>query len=223
MGASLRAVLLLPAAALALACDGPTVPRDGPGYDPVAPTVGRNYHWPLGRTVSVYVDPTAEPEGADLADAVRQGAALWNRAVYYREFTLRLTSAPEEADVVVHHAAAPMIVGAGSCDYPPVSAGGVTFFCPAAAGDTAETLPLLAQSAGTGRVKMDVRVDRARVADDAAFRSLVAHELGHVVGIGAHSDRVEDLMFGAPRAPAPTARDERTLRFLLHEPAGYTL
>ena len=222
MGARLRAALVVPAATLALGCDAPTALREAEGYDPIAPGIGRNYHWPLGRSVAVYVDPTAEPSGTDLVDAVREGAARWNAAVYYREFTLRLASTPDAADVIVHHADAPLLVGTGGCDYPPVFAGGVTFFCPAVAGDSAETLPLLAGGA-PGRVKMDVRVDRARVADDAAFRSLVAHELGHVVGIGAHSDRAEDLMFGAPRAAAPSARDERTLRRLLHEPAGYTL
>lgn len=222
MDARLRTVVLAPAAALVLACDAPTAAREEAAYDPVAPSVGRNYHWPLGRTVGVYVDPTAEPSGTDLEEAVREGAARWNAAVYYREFTLRVVSTPDDADVVVHHATAPLLVGTGTCDYPPVAAGGVTFFCPAVSGDTVETLPLLA-GAGPGRLKIDVRVDRARVADDAGFRSLVAHELGHVVGIGAHSDRAEDLMFAVPRAAAPSARDERTLRFLLHEPAGYTL
>ena len=187
----------------------------------MAPSVGRIYHWPLGTTVSIYVDPAESPAGTDLADAVRQGAAAWSRSVYYREFAVRLAATPGDADVIVHHAAAPLLVGTGSCAYPPVSAGGITFFCPAIAGDSVETLPLLA--GGPGRVKMDVRVDRGRVADDAGFRSLVAHELGHVFGIGAHSDRVEDLMFGAPRAAAPSAADQRTLRYLLHEPAGYTL
>ena len=222
MAASLRALLLFAAAALALGCDTPTVPREEPGYDPIAPTVGRIYHWPLGRTINIYVDPAGDVAGADLADAVRQGAAQWNRAVHYREFTLRVVTFSMDADVVVHHADAPMLVGTGRCDYPPVAAAGVTFFCPAAAGDSVETLPPL-DRVGPVRVKMDVRVDRTRVPDDATFRALVAHELGHVVGIGAHSDRVEDLMFGAPRAPAPSARDERTLRYLLHEPAGYTL
>jgi predicted Zn-dependent protease len=72
-------------------------------------------------------------------------------------------------------------------------------------------------------VKVDVRVDRGRVDSEHAFRALVAHELGHVVGIGAHSDDPADLMFGAPSVLAPSARDARTLRYVLHQPPGYTL
>jgi predicted Zn-dependent protease len=62
---------------------------------------------------------------------------------------------------------------------------------------------------------MDVTVDRSAAADAATFDAIVAHELGHVLGIGAHSPLADDLMFGAPRRPDPSERDARTLRVLL--------
>jgi predicted Zn-dependent protease len=66
-------------------------------------------------------------------------------------------------------------------------------------------------------VKMDVAVSRTAVPDAAAFRSVVMHEFGHVLGIGAHSPTSTDLMYGVPRAPAPTLADAQTLRFVLSQ------
>lgn len=221
MAASVRWLRPAALAVALLACDAPTVPPEAPAYDPVSPALGRSYRWPLGRTIGVYVDPTAAPDRSDLADATRRASEQWAQAIHYGEFTLRLVSSPAEADVIVHHADAPLLVSTGGCSYPGGGAGGVTFFCPALAGDSVETLPLLV--GGPGRVKVDVRVDRGRVDSEHAFRALVAHELGHVVGIGAHSDDPADLMFGAPGVLAPSARDARTLRYVLHQPPGYTL
>ena len=211
----------LAALAAVLGCDAPTVGPETPGYDPVAPGIGTTYRWALGRVIGVYVDPTASPAGTDLSAAVRAGAALWTDALEYREFEVRMVEAPEQADVIVHHMQAPLLVGTADCGYPTVPAEGITFFCPAATGDTALTLPLL--SRGPGHIKVDVSVDRDGVATGAAFSSLVAHELGHVFGIGAHSDSPQDLMFAAPTAPAPSDRDRRALRYVLHQPPGYRL
>jgi len=217
----LAAVAALALAAGIAACDAPTADSEAPAYDPIAPALGRSYRWPLGRVIGVYVDPTGAPVGTDLAAAAAQGAELWAQSVHYGEFTLRLVSSPASADVIVHHADAPLLVSTGTCAYPSIGAGGITFFCPAVAGDTAETLALL--TGGPGRVKMDVSVDRARVSTEEVFGALVTHELGHVLGIGAHSDDVADLMFGAPRVAAPSPSDGRTLRYVLHQPPGYTL
>jgi predicted Zn-dependent protease len=70
-----------------------------------------------------------------------------------------------------------------------------------------------------GHVKMDVAVSRTAVPDQAAFRSVVMHEMGHVLGIGAHSPNVDDVMFVRPRAPKPTDADAQTLRFILSQRA----
>jgi hypothetical protein len=104
---------------------------------------------------------------------------------------------------------------------PPGSGGGKTVFC--ATSPTADVLPLLA--GGGGHVKVDVYVDPMRISDAVlagagltradAFPILIAHELGHVLGIGSHSPDATDLMFGLPTVRRPSARDEATLRFVL--------
>lgn len=226
MGA-LRATTLAAAAVLVGACggDSPTTPRESePGYDPHAFAFdeggalhGYLYHWPAGRTVRVYVDPTAEPAGSDLRGAVTAGVALWAGTVRNGEVSVAIASAPTQADVIVHYGEAPRLVGPGDCA-PPASGGvGSTFLCPDFQSRTLATLPLVA--GGGGSVKMDVAVYRGAVADDAQFRRVVAHELGHVLGIGAHSPSSADLMFGSPSVPAPSAADGRTLRYVLQQSA----
>ena len=224
----LRGATLVAAAALALACgggDAPTTPRESePAYDPRAFAFdesgalhGYLYHWATGRTVRVYVDPTAEPQGSDLRAAVVAGASLWAGTVRNGEVSIAVASSPAQADVIVHYGDAPRLVGPGGCA-PPASGGvGATFLCPDFDGATLATLPLLA--GGGGSVKMDVAVYRGAVADEAQFRRVVAHELGHVLGIGAHSPSSADLMFGSPAVSAPSPADGRTLRYVLQHEA----
>jgi len=52
---------------------------------------------------------------------------------------------------------------------------------------------------------------------------VVAHEMGHVVGIGGHSPPTSDLMYTRPTVSAPTDRDRATLRNVLGRPADITL
>jgi hypothetical protein len=193
-------------AALA-ACDAPTIPAEGAAYDPTALT-GFVYHWGPGRSIAVYVDPTAAPAGTDLRDAVVQATRAWRGAVFLGEVRFAIVDAPADADVIVHHAAAARLVEGAGCEPFDVGAGGYTFFC--LDGDTPQVLPL--RSGPTGRVKMDIAIDRSAVDDDAQFRAVVAHELGHVLGIGAHSSSSDDLMFPSPRRLDPSARDAETLR-----------
>jgi len=220
----------LAAGALLAACDAPTGDREQATFDPRLVAQDESgqfrpfvYHWPLGATIAVYVDRTAAPAGSDLRAALLDGAALWTSELFYREATFTVVTDPRDADVVLHYGEAPRIVGAGSCAPPGGSAVGITFFCADLAAKGFETLPLLAAGGATGaaagHVKMDVAVYRSRVADETTFRRLVAHELGHVLGIGTHSPSSADLMFGFPAVDAPSAGDARTLRYVLHQPA----
>lgn len=205
-----RALLSGVLIALATACadDAPTTPSESVAYDPTALT-GFLYHWGARRTISIYVDPTAAPAGTDLAASVQRAMDGWEATT--NDVRLRRVATVGEADVVFHHVTAPRLVRTGSCSPFDVGAGGYTFFC--VIGDAPETLTLIDGTGG--RVKMDVAVDRSAAADAATFDAIVAHELGHVLGIGAHSPVADDLMFGAPRRPDPSERDARTLRVVL--------
>lgn len=205
-------------------CDAPTVPAEGPAYEPrlFNPTVGADqiFHWTLGRTIRVYVDPASG--GADLLGPVRQGQEAWREVVYYREFDFEVVGTAAAADVIVHTVTAPLLwdLPAG-CTPPSGGAGGVTYFCGNDTGDEVVILPLIAS--GPGHVKIDVTIDPSRATGPYTLRSLVAHELGHVLGIGRHSPDSDDLMTTAPVAVRPTARDASTLRYLLHQRADLRL
>ena len=196
------------------ACDPPNWIGDSPGYDPRLPG-DLTYHWPLGRTISVYVDVSAG--GNELVDVVLPAATGWRDSVYYGEFAVRLVDSPVNADVVLHTRDAPLIVETGTCSYSPPGAAGVTFFCPAETGDSLEVLELL--TGDPARVKMDVAIDLSRIGA-GGIRAIVAHELGHVLGIGSHSNDADDLMYSVPTVERPSARDASALRWVLHTPGG---
>ena len=209
-------------------CDAPTWPAEPFAYDPTALTGELIYRWAPGRTIALYADPTRAPAGFDLAAAIRDGAARWNAAAQYADYRLVVTTRPEAADVIVRFRFAPLLVDLGDCA-PPGGGAGRTAFCI----DTSpvRVLPLLA--GGGGQVKMDVYVDpEGRTAAQLApfgltpqtyFQALVTHELGHVLGIGGHSEDTGDVMNSFPRVTAPSARDERTLRWVLRQPADLLL
>lgn len=203
----MRAVALL--VPIALGCVEPTRATEGPGYDP-ALFGGDIYHWPLARTIRVYVDDDA------LVAPTREALAAWQRVLYYREHTFDLTRDPRIADIVLRSVNVPRRVDLVGCEPPPEGSAGVTFICRAGlappAQDTALTFPLLAN--GPGRVKVEITVDPAQ-APAGGVLALVAHELGHALGIGTHSDDEDDLMFAAPTVTRPSARDAATLRWLL--------
>ena len=201
-------------------CAAPPVPEDSFAYDP---RLGGQlvYHWPIGATISVFVDPAGAPADVDLRAAVLEAFDAWEAVVYYRDFTFRLVEDPAEAQVIFHHSDAPFLVDVSACAYPGSGAGGVTFFCPTEDGREFDVLPLL--TGGPGNVKMDVRLDRTRVSSAEQFRALVIHEMGHVVGIGAHSPDPNDLLYFNIGPSAPSERDARTLRWVLRQPVDIRL
>lgn len=212
-----RWLALVAASLVVTSCDSPTVPEQSFAFDPRLPG-GLVYHWPVGATISVYVDPAAWPGGIDPEAAVLEAFRQWEEVAHYRDFTLRIADAAAQADVIVHHYQAPLLVDVSECIYPDGGGDGVTFFCPNEALDALEVLPLL--SGGPGKVKMDVRVAAGpMLVSQEAIQRFVSHEIGHVLGIGAHSNDPADLMYaGGLTVGEPTERDARTLRWVLRQP-----
>lgn len=222
---------LLAALALVLslaACDAPTYPVEQPAYDAIVLSDSMVYRWRSGRTITVYPDPTSAPAGFDLASAVRDGAARWNDATRFADYRLAVTMNATEADVIVRFRFAPPLVDLRGCE-PSGGGAGRTAFCTDS--NPAPVLPFL--TTGGGHVKMDVYVDPAgRTAEQLApfgltpqtyFQALVSHELGHVLGIGGHSDDTGDVMNSFPRVTRPSDRDIRTLRWVWRQPADLLL
>ena len=209
--------LLCLAAATLVACDAPTVPEATFAYDPRLPG-GLVYHWPAGSTISVFVDPVGWNQGFDPRASVLEAFRQWEEVALYRDFNLRVVDEPAEADVIVHHHEAPFLVDVSECTYTGGSGEALTFFCPNEARDALVVLPLL--SGGPGKVKMDVRVaPMARYLPLDGMHRYVVHEIGHVLGIGSHSQDPSDVMYGGGvEVTKPSDRDARTLRWVLRQP-----
>jgi predicted Zn-dependent protease len=67
----------------------------------------------------------------------------------------------------------------------------------------------------------EVETDAAAL--DACLDVTMAHELGHVLGIFAHSPEATDLMAADPSAPAPTERDRATAERAYHSDRTLTV
>jgi predicted Zn-dependent protease len=212
----------LPLAVLALsvACETPTIPgRDGsdiyPFDLPVTPSAVMR--WAVGSTIRVHVVEARTAEATQrLRSALEAGAAAWNESALFAEFSIVPAASESDADVVLAFSDVLLPVDTQGCR--PALTLAVTTFCiddlgsPAAA---VRVFPLL--SGAQSRVRMIVLVLGSVSADAAVVDRLVAHELGHVIGIGRHSDDTRDLMYRSDQVTArPTSRDAATAQVLYH-------
>lgn len=210
------------------ACDAPTLPLNespsaGPAerpYDfrlPVTATAEdstghRTFHWPLGTEVRILV--LGEIEGRPLLrPALDRGLGRWNRAAVFGEFRLSATSEPTRADaVLMWDDAEPIYSSPAGCTGPTSGAAG-TRGCLTPGQDSLQVWPL--RNGDSSRLLFRVTINRAAQLDQETVDVLVAHELGHVVGILNHSSFSGDLMWsGRPQSSALSERDRLTLRSL---------
>ena len=203
--------------AAALGCTTPTIDGRAPDYDPTSLTGGMIYHFPLGRTLGVYVSPSSGTHDLDLA--VRGAIARWVPALGYRELRLRIANDLRDADIIVVDRATTLPVDTAGCGAAWTEAAGQTIFCPS--GDTARTLPLI--SGLSGRVKVLIAIDVAAQQDASDLLSVTVHEIGHALGIGGHSGVSSSVMSALPLTTSPSPADARTLRYVLHRRPDLTL
>jgi predicted Zn-dependent protease len=208
-------------AALALggtACDAPSIPARGGVYSFTLQdsTVQRVLHWPLGSTVRVAVAPGGSAFN-NISSAVDAAIGAWNAVALYGEYHLQRVDALADADVVVVGSDAPLPVDVTSC--PPSGSGlALTTFCLTTDRTGLKDFPLLG-TGGPGHVKFLLTVLASTASDAITARRLVAHELGHVLGIAQHSPRPTDLMASPPLTAQPQPDDIATVLALYHTPA----
>jgi hypothetical protein len=163
-----------------------------------------SFHWPRSRLpVRVWVEDTLE-----LGRHVQAGIDQWKAAFLYREFDAELVPDSSTADVVVR---------AG----PPVKSGfrviRLASAAPECEGGTDFELPT-----GSSEIRPPIRVfvnprfDPATpgVADCLALTT--THELGHAIGILAHSPVESDIMFADPVVRELSQRDRSTAEAAYH-------
>lgn len=220
--------LALGAAAFLVACDSPTVPRRSIAYQFAYEGFGLQrlvYRWTDGHVIGVYVLPSGDTErDAVLESAFRHTANVWNDAVLFGQY--RIERVPlERAEVILAWSNQNLPIDTSEC--PPFPAGlAWTTFCATADFSAIGAYPLLAGEHRDDGVHMIVQVLQSET-DPARVAALVAHEFGHVLGIGTHPCRLTDsgcsqregaqqsLMFdGIPDRSTPSAADRSTIDVL---------
>ncbi len=176
--------------------EAPSIP--GPGLDTLS------FHWDQADLpVRVWVEDTD-----DLPDHMARAIDVWEAAFLYREFEATLVSDSTTAEVIVlggppsgklrmkrlHSATAPECAGATDLDV-----------------DVASS---------ELRLPIRVFIDPRSLPDDPGIETCLAltsiHEMGHALGIFAHSPDPEDIMFADPEVELPSARDRRTAEAAYH-------
>lgn len=201
------------------ACDSPTIPWRAEPYDFTLPTdPALVFHWPVGSTVRVYVSDLPGVRQGLLSDAVADGMAAWNRAVLYDEYRLAAAVTPAEANAVVVWADDPASPVVTAHCLPEVGRA-VTTFCAVEEEELRllRPFPLSGDAAATSPVRFVVTLGSREADDPELLRRLVAHELGHVLGIFRHAPSPEDLMWGGQLSTAtPSSADRQTIQVLYH-------
>ena len=179
--------------------EAPSIP--GPGLDTLS------FHWDkTDLPVRVWVEDTD-----DLPAHIARAIEVWEAAFLYREFQGTVVSDSATADVIVvggspgdpklrmkrlHSALAPQCAGATDLDVDVVSS--------------------------QLRLPIRVFIDPRSLPDDPGIESCLAltsiHEMGHALGIFAHSEDPEDIMYSDPEVDLPSARDRRTVEAVYHTP-----
>lgn len=170
-----------------------------------------SFHWPRSRLpVRIWAQ-----DSLNLVADVQGGMAQWEAAFLYGEFDAVLVSDSSTADVIVR-VGSPVkggfsIIGLASA-LAPECLGGTDFELPA--GTTQLQMPI--------RVFVNPRFDPAAPGVAECMTLTTAHELGHAVGIFAHSPNTTDLMYGDPAVSSLSSRDRSTAELAYHTEATLT-
>lgn len=206
------------------ACEGPTIPPSSANdiypfhLETTPPSVLR---WPSGSTIRVFITGGAGERATVLEESFAEGAAQWNGTPWYGDYELVRVTSIAEADVLLRWSDEVPPVDFSGCE--PQISRAVTTFC--LRDDDATRLHVfpVSGSAAPGSVRMIVSILTSEASRPDAVRRLVAHELGHVVGIAQHSPDNDDLMFGRELTRATLSRrDQATVRVLYRTEPGVT-
>jgi hypothetical protein len=162
-----------------------------------------SFHWPRSRLpVRIWAQDTL-----NMPEHVDSGIDRWKAAFLYREF---------DAVLVTDSATADVIVRAGSAVELSKAARRLRTKAPECEGETDIVVP------GTGEIEIPIRVfvdprfDPALPGVSECMALTTTHELGHAIGIFAHSPTETDLMYPDPVVATLSARDRATVERAYH-------
>lgn len=179
--------------------EAPSIP--GPGVDTLS------FHWDRAELpVRVWVE-----DNEDLPGHVARAIDVWEDAFLYREFQATLVSDSATADVIV--------LG-GPLGSPTLRMKRLnSAMAPQCAGATDLDIDVPNSEL---RLPIRVFIDPRSLPDDPGIERCLAltsiHEMGHALGIFAHSPDSADIMYANPDVELPSARDRRTVEAVYHTP-----
>jgi predicted Zn-dependent protease len=171
-----------------------------------------SFHWPQSRLpVRIWAADTL-----NLPAHVRHGIDVWEAAFLYGELRAVVVSDSTVADVIVTSGIAPKggfsVTRLESLMAPECQ--GATDVELAASGS--EILPPI-------RVYVDPRFSPSSPGVDTCMALTTTHELGHSLGIFAHSTNSEDIMYADPVVTTLSPRDRATAELAYHTEPTLTI
>ena len=170
-----------------------------------------SFHWPQSRLpLRIWAEDTL-----NLPAHVQHGIDEWEAAFLYGELRAVVVSDSSVADVIVTSGIAPggfSVTRLESFMAPECQ--GATDIELAASGQ--EILPPL-------RVYVDPRFDPSSPGVDACMALTTTHELGHSLGIFAHSPSSDDIMYTDPVVTTLSPRDRATAELAYHTAPTLTI
>lgn len=202
------AALALPLVAVACSDQRPSTCFDSNGFSYGFYLGGDSslvFRWPASRMpVRVYAEPTGEAPANVLA-----GLRTWYGALHCGEAVLATTADSTHADIIVREVAT----------LPPQPVQAITLGADsvgACTGRTDGTFDSTLTLRGPVRSYIAPLAAQDSVARSGCFRMTTTHELGHALGILAHSTNTEDIMYSTPHRSTLSVNDRYTLQLLYH-------
>jgi hypothetical protein len=188
--------------AVLAACADPTIPDRQNRYA-FDDGFGEVFRWPSSHLpVRIYAD-----ERGPMRALVSQSIAAWEAQFLYGEWRGQLVSDSNTADVVIRWG------GAVPPDVPP---------SPGMPVNACNGLTQIVIDSASNAVERPIRVTASELGSFspetviACYVRVLAHELGHTLGLLQHSSDVFDLMAAQPAVPGPSLRDRLTAEVLYH-------
>lgn len=171
-----------------------------------------SFHWPSSRLpVKIWTQDTL-----NLPAHVQHGVETWRAAFLYNEFDAVRVADSNTADVIVR-AGIPDKAGFSVTRMPSTLA-------PECEGATDFDLPSgTRQIEAPVRVFVNLRFDPSSPGVDECVALTTTHELGHAIGIFAHSPVATDIMYADPSVSVLSSRDRATAERAYHVQPNLTV